>query len=210
MKRNGILLTLALVMVLPAPVAAQRAGFIVGTGNYPGAIAPRTTRIVQPFFVPPAGNFIVPLPHHTPTAQVVPRGTPVVFIAPGNVKIARGQGRQTPARFGVAPRVTYPPAYTGVTPRQRRRQGGRQVVAQGYGGVVYGAGQGRTDSNVIVIDNSGRGSVVQTPIIVGTPRAQVIQHYGRPTVTILDRSSETLIFGGTTIIIRNGIVAVVQ
>ena len=209
MKRNGILMALALLIALPAPLAAQRIGFVVGVGGYPNAIAPRTTHIVQPFGL---GNFIVPRPHRVPTAQVVPRGNGVIFIAPGNVKIAPGYERRTPAHFNVLPRVHYPIDYTSVTPRPRRRQGAVQVVDPGYGGVVYGRGQGRRGSNVVVIDNYGRGATGVSPIVVGTPRADAIQYYGRPRVTILEGHSETLVFGGgtTVIIIRNGIVAVVQ
>jgi hypothetical protein len=212
MKRNGILLTLALLIALPAPLAAQRIGFIVGVGGYPNAIASRTTHIVQPSVVPPVGNFIVPRPHRVPTAQVIQRGSGVIFIAPGNVKIAPGNERRPPAHFNALPRVHYPIDYTGVTPRPRGRRGGVQVVDPGYGGVVYGRGQGRRGSNVVVIDNYGRGATGVSPIVVGTPRADVIQYYGRPRVTILDGHSETLVFGGgtTIIIIRNGIVAVVQ
>lgn len=48
--------------------------------------------------------------------------------------------------------------------------------------------------------------VAVAPVVrVGTPRAQVLAQLGRPTVTIVTRTGETLYFnGGVTVIIQNG------
>jgi hypothetical protein len=47
-------------------------------------------------------------------------------------------------------------------------------------------------------------------VLIGATRADVIRQFGRPSATIINSGGETLIFGGTTVIIQNGQVAIVQ
>jgi hypothetical protein len=219
MKSKAVLATLAILVVFPAALSAQRAGFLVGLGSgyahqhiyprvlgypgvqgYPGITGyPVVTGPTVITTAPRSAGFIFPGAHQLPRATVVPHGS-VLFVGPQVVKIAPGHEPRTPTH-PVAPGVAI------VTP------GNRGVVPGGYYGGNYGAGYYGTaivqrPNRPAVATRPSRGHTLGTgQILVGTPRADVITHFGRPKVQILNRQSETLIFGGTTIIIRNGVVA---
>ena len=229
MKSKAVLAVLAILVVFPAALSAQRAGFLVGLGSghthqhmNPGITGYPRVRgyhpgitgypvVTGPTVITTARRstgFIFPGAHQLPRATVVPHGS-VLFVGPQVVKVAPGHEPRTPTH-PVAPGVAI------VTP------GNRGVVPGGYYGGNYGTGYyggtyGAGYYGTGIVQRHNRPAVATRPsrghtsgtgqILVGAPRADVITHFGRPKVQILNRQSETLIFGGTTIIIRNGVVA---
>ena len=196
-KTTLAILAVTVVVVLPTTAEAQRAGFVVGLapGSVPQAIAPRLTGpVVQPFITAPPFGFVTRPGHRLPRAQPFPQGQ-VIFIGPPALKIAPGFNRSVGPI--VSPYVSVvTPRGAGVFPRQRPGHfGGIQIV-----------GPGRSS---VVVNRPGRGNR-NAGVITGLPRADVLQRFGRPNVTIFNIQGETLIFGDTTIIIQNGVVAFVQ
>jgi hypothetical protein len=198
------ILALTVVVVLSPTAEAQRAGFVVGLG--PGAvhqsISPHLVGpVVQPFVSAPPFGGVIPPRHHVPRGQVFHQGQ-VIFIGPPTVKYGPGFDRSvgpivapyvsvvTPRGSGVFPRGA------GVFPRRRRgRFGGTRIVQPGVPSVV--------------VNRPGRG-IRNAGTVTGLPRADVLRRFGRPNVTVYNAQGETLIFGHTTIIIQNGVVAFVQ
>ena len=140
--------------------------------------------------------------------MVVPRGA-VVFVGPPAINIAPNNARRheprTPTHPIVAPGVTVITPGTGrvFTGRRPRTpigvQPGVQIFQPGIGPAIAVRGRNRHSGNQPVVN-----------IVAGTSRDEVIARFGRPRVAILKRNSETMIFGGTTIIIQNGVVALVR
>ena len=140
--------------------------------------------------------------------MVVPRGA-VVFVGPPAINIAPNNARRheprTPTHPVVAPGVTVITPGTGrvFTGRRPRTpigvQPGVQIFQPGIGPAIAVRGRNRHSGNQPVVN-----------IVLGTSRDAVIARLGRPRVQILKRNSETMIFGGTTIIIENGVVALIR
>ena len=233
MKRTAIFVAgLVLLAGLPAGLDAQQAGFRVGIGTRIG-VAQAPYGVGGPIFVGPnmvgrtlpgiGGSVVVGNRGRfaQPPAYGVQRGRGVrprpginrrgsfVFVGPPAVKIAPGPGPRTPTHPVATPGVTV------ITPGGSIVATGGSVFVTGTrsrGGVNLGPGtrivqQGigpaiavRTNDPYSGIRNLGRG----------TPRNEVITRFGRPKVQILNRDSETMIFGGTTVIIQNGVVALVR
>jgi hypothetical protein len=191
------ILAVTVVVVLPLTAEAQRGGFVVGLG--PGAvhqsISPHLVGpVVQPFVSAPPFGGVIPPRHHVPRGQVFHQGQ-VIFIGPPTVKYGPGFDRSVGPI--VAPYVSVvTPRGSGVFPRRRRgRFGGTRIVQPGVPSVV--------------VNRPGRG-IRNAGTITGLPRADVLRRFGRPNVTVYNAQGETLIFGHTTIIIQNGVVAFVQ
>ena len=191
------ILAVTVVVVLPTTAEAQRAGFVVGLapGSVPQSISPHLTGpVVQPFITAPPFGIVMPHRHHVPRGRLFQRGQ-VIFVGPPAVKIAPGFDRSVGSI--VSPYVSVvTPLGAGVFPRQRPGYfGGTQIVQPGRSSVFV---------NRLGRDNRNAG------VITGLPRADVLRRFGRPNVTIFNIQGETLIFGNTTIIIQNGVVAFVQ
>jgi hypothetical protein len=191
------ILALTVVVVLSPTAEAQRAGFVVGLG--PGAvhqsISPHLVGpVVQPFVSAPPFGGVIPPRHHVPRGQVIQQGQ-IIFIGPPTVKYGPGVNRSVGPI--VAPYVSVvTPRGSGVFPRRRRgRFGGTRIVQPGVPSVV--------------VNRPGRG-IRNAGTVTGLPRADVLRRFGRPNVTVYNAQGETLIFGHTTIIIQNGVVAFVQ
>jgi hypothetical protein len=191
------ILALTVVVVLSPTAEAQRAGFVVGLG--PGAvhqsISPHLVGpVVQPFVSAPPFGGVIPPRHHVPRGQVIQQGQ-IIFIGPPTVKYGPGFDRSVGPI--VAPYVSVvTPRGSGVFPRRRRgRFGGTRIVQPGVPSVV--------------VNRPGRG-IRNAGTVTGLPRADVLRRFGRPNVTVYNAQGETLIFGHTTIIIQNGVVAFVQ
>jgi len=55
------------------------------------------------------------------------------------------------------------------------------------------------------VPQQGHPPLAQRPPLIGMPRAEVLQRFGQPSVTIITSTGETLYFsGGATVIIQNG------
>ena len=140
--------------------------------------------------------------------MTVPRGA-VIFVGPPAINIAPNNARRheprTPTHPVVAPGVTVITPRTGrvFTDRRPRTpigvQPGVQIFQPGIGPAIAVRGRNRHSGNQPVVN-----------IVAGTSRDEVIARFGRPRVQILRRNSETMIFGGTTIIIENGVVALIR
>ena len=190
------ILAVAVVVVLPATAEAQRAGFVVGLapGSLHQSISPHLNGpVVLPFVTAPPFGGVIPPRHRVPHGRLFPRGQ-VIFIGPPAVKIAPGFDRSVGPV--VPPYVSVvTPRGAGVFPRPRPGHfGGTQIVQHGRSSVF--------------VNRPPRGN--RAGVITGLPRGDVLQRFGRPNVTIFNAQGETLIFGNTTIIIQNGVVAFVQ
>ncbi len=226
MKRTAIFVAaLVLLAALPAGLDAQQAGFRVGIGTRIG-VAQAPYGIGGPIFVGPnmvgrtlpgiggsvvvgnRGRFAQPPAYGLqrgrgirPRPGINRRGS-FVFVGPPAVKIGPGHQPFTPTHPVATPGVTViTPGGNIVSTGTRPRGGvnlrpGTRIVQQGIGPAIAV----RTNDPYSGIRNVGRG----------TPRHEVITRFGRPKVQILNRDSETLIFGGTTVIIQNGVVALVR
>ena len=191
------ILAVTVLVALPTTAEAQRAGFVVGLapGSVAQSISPHLTGpVVQPFITAPPFGVVMQPRHHVPRGRPFQRGQ-VIFVGPPAVKIAPGFDRSVGTI--VSPYVSVvTPRGAGVFPRQRPGHfGGIQIVQPGRSSVV--------------VNRAGRGNR-NAGVITGLPRADVLRRFGRPNVTIFNIQGETLIFGNTTIIIQNGVVAFVQ
>jgi hypothetical protein len=132
----------------------------------------------------------------------------VVFVGPAGVKNAPGHEPRTPTHPVVAPGVTVITPGTGRVFTNGRRgtpfaiQSGVRIIQPEIGSAIAVRARNRYSSYPPVVSV---GNIVR-----GTSRDAVIARFGRPKVQIINRNSETMIFGGTTIIIENGIVALIR
>ncbi len=240
MKSKAIFAVLAILLVFPAGLRAQHAGFVVGIGSghvqtgqhtqpaqhglvrtphshrIPGngfvhrrgsAFPQRGSTFPQRGSVFPQRGSTFPrrgtaFPQH---GMVVPRGAGVFVVGPYAVKNAPGHEPRTPTHPILVPGVTVVTPGTGRVVTGRRRgapfgiQPGIRIIQPGIGPAIAVGARERHSGNPSVGD-----------ILRGTSRDEVIARFGRPKVQILNRNSETMIFGGTTIIIQNGVVALIR
>ena len=208
-------------------------------GSRPPIVAQvRAGQVLQPFVTPQPFGAVVQPAQLTPQGQVVRRGARTVGrgvqiqqrggqiggpyrAGPASIAGRRGirrvQRGNRIARQGqvvfVRPQIAgvvrerlpqHPVATPGVTviaPRGRNPFTG-----------VLGLGVSRLPRGVPA-PNFGTRQRVRTSgngALIGVTRADVIRQFGRPSATIINSGGETLIFGGTTVIIQNGQVAIVQ
>ncbi len=223
-------LALVTLLALPAGLSAQRAGFMVGLapGARPPMVSPvQAGHVIQPFVTPQAFGFVVPPAQLTAQGQIVRRGGQTARRG-GRIMVGRGNQRGRPggrqarrgnqiARQGqvffVGPPIAgvfrgplpqHPiitPVITVIAPRGRNPITGLLNL------------EGRRLPRGVPAPNFGTPTRVRQTgnrALVGFTRADVIRQFGRPNVTIINSSGETLIFGGTTVIIQNGQVAIMQ
>ena len=223
-------LALVTLLALPAGLSAQRAGFMVGLapGARPPIVSPvQAGHVIQPFVTPQAFGFVVPPAQLTAQGRVVRRGGQTarrggqIFVGRGNQR-GRPGGRQARrgnqiARQGQVFFVGPPIAgvVRGPLPRHPIVTPGTTVIAPRGRNPITGFLnlEGRRLPRGVPAPNFGTRTRVRQPgnrTLVGVTRADVIRQFGRPNVTIINSSGETLIFGGTTVIIQNGQVAIVQ
>ena len=206
MKSKAICAALAILVAFPAGLGAQHAGF-VAAGIAPGLGVDRTRPAHR---VPGRGvvaNRGTAFPHRGTAfprhGVAVPRGS-VVFAGPPAVTNAPRHEPRTPNHPVLAPSLTLiePGTRHALNGRRSRApygvQRGIRVIQSGFGPSVAVSARDR-HSGVSPV-NIGRG----------TSRGDVIAQFGRPNVAILNQHSETMIFGATTIIIQNGVVAVIR
>lgn len=198
-----------IVLACAWPAAAQNwipginPGFVRGPVT---AVLPAQPVVVQsaPVVVVPPAQIII-LPDRTPGSRVGPGFERPEKKAPA-VRTVRPRVYVYPAT-GVNPYV-YPYVYQSANPYLVGPGGGAV-----YSGIVPAVGVGA--------DIAGQGpyagprSEIRAPgpagISIGTPRREVIRILGRPHAAVYRSSGrETLMFGGTTIYIENGVVAVIQ
>ena len=222
MHPRTFIIVAAIALALPAILAGQTIGLRVGVatpqhggvhpyGGFPGPYQnhPRFGHYppggyyppgaYNPYIGLPPGSYVVPVNPYAPRGAVI-----VVPPSPGQ-KVSPGHRRPNPR---------YDPGYTVVGP-----------------GVIVGYGNSRAlrpthpvgpppsspvvpprAGGVFVTGSRNREPAAPLPggIGLGSTRAEVIAHYGRPTVSISDRNGEALVFGGTTFVIQNGVVAMVN
>jgi hypothetical protein len=144
---------------------------------------------------------LVGVPNHPVQAPVIPRSVPT----------ARDRLRQFNTSDYRGHTNVPQPAPVPATP----------VFIPGRGASVPGASRpnasfpddssviGRTDirngNGIRVIGNDAR-TASAGPVAIGSTRASVIEQYGAPTVTMVSSVGEALVFGGTTVLIQNGVV----
>jgi hypothetical protein len=225
--RYVILFTIA-VLIAPAALAAQNIGFAVGTRSpttvsphtggvgfgfggmvpgpgyglgYPGYGYPNTTVIVTPDpYSVPRGGFLPKSPRSAGSILTVvgPNGGVTVIgpnLTPGR-RVAPGHPTATPSHAVVAPMV-FPSPITGhAVPAYGQNRG--VLTIQG------GRGNSRTynTASAPTVDSAAR-------IAIGSSRQDVLRAYGSPTYSMADRIAETLIFGGTQIVIQKGVVVAI-
>ncbi len=206
MKSKAICAALAIVITFPAALTAQQVGFAVGLGSRHSVVRTHPRNDVPYNRVAPRRGTEFPgsRPGWSHRGGGFPGGS-VVIVSPRAVKTAPGHEPRTPRHPVATPTVTVvTPGNGGFFPggRQRSPYGrhrGVQIIQPGSRSVF-----GVPTQNFFPGIQPGFG------IVQGTSRADVIAYYGNPSVQILNRNSETMIFGGTTIIIENGVVALIR
>lgn len=188
-KITLVILAIAVVVILPTSAQAQRTGFVVGLA--PRALQQsiaihRVEPFVQPFMRSPW--------HWLPRGQLMPQDQ-VIFIDQPTMKIGPLPDRS------VGPVVS--PYLSVATPR------GAGAFPHPRPGDFVGTEIVQPRRSSVVV-NRPRINKWDAGVLTGLPRADVFQRFGPPTIAIFNAHSETLIFGGTTIIIQNGLVAFVQ
>ncbi len=123
-------------------------------------------------------------------------GPTVILVGPRAVKVAPGFEPRTATQvIGIVTlgnRGFFPGRYYG----------------DGYGTGYYGTGIVERSDRLAIATRPSRGNSSGTgQILVGSPRADVIERFGRPDAQVVSRQSEKLIFGGTIVVIRDGVVA---
>ena len=211
MRTRTILASFLILMALPAAAPAQ-ANWVLGIN--PGFVH----QPVVPALLPSGGVFrqggvILPSIQVVPRTTVIQSGTTVIqqggttIIQPGPVIVLPDRTRGSRVGPGAERRVDRHPKGVIVT----------SVSPHVFSGVIGTAGLPIRSGIAPPIDlgrniSGGAPSVTHSGgIVVGMPRADVIRMLGRPSATVYRSSGrETLLFSNTTIIIQNGVVAVVQ
>jgi hypothetical protein len=236
MKCKAILAVLTILLAFPAGLRAQQAGFAVGIGSRQARSA-QLGRTQQGRTQNGRNSVVRTQPSHrvrgngivTPRGAAFPQGGTafpqrgrdfpqrgmnfprgsVVLVGPAAVKNAPGHEPRTPPTHPVvAPSVTVITPGTGRAFTSGRRgtpfaiQPGFRIIQPEIGSAIAVRARNRYSSYPPFVSV---GNIVR-----GTSRDAVIAHFGRPKVQIINRNSETMIFGGTTIIIENGIVALIR
>ncbi len=198
-------------LAFPAGLGAQHIGFQVGIAPpgygplvpFGGAVHTYGAYNISPFSGLQPGGYVVPTIGYAPSATVVRSGTvifvnglngrnvapgfqgtiPGVVIGNGGIAIVnggnrRGQSHNPGNRTGFFPGSPVIPGYAGGVFVSGRHGGHGQLPAASYG---IGVG-------------------------IGSTRAAIVAAYGRPSVSMVDRYGEVLVYGGTTYRIQNGIV----
>ncbi len=198
-------------LAFPAGLGAQHIGFQVGIAPpgygplvpFGGAVHTYGAYNISPFSGLQPGGYVVPTIGYAPSATVVRSGTvifvnglngrnvapgfqgtiPGVVIGNGGIAIVNGGNRRDRShrpgnRTGFFPGSPVIPGYAGRVFVSGRHGGHGQLPAASYG---IGVG-------------------------IGSTRAAIVAAYGRPSVSMVDRYGEVLVYGGTTYRIQNGIV----
>jgi hypothetical protein len=193
------------------PYARPNHGF--GNNPYTGAGAynnPDTgvPTYNNPYTGVPRGGYILPTSPYAPTATVIGPGT-VIFVGPGQ-KVAPGYtspNRGSGVIFTNGPNPRSQVYYTG---RPTGYASGSSAIPPGTDRIFVSGGgrnRGQVRGNPVITPGPDIGPPASVNGIgIGSTRAAVIAQFGRPTVSLADRNGEALVFGGTTILIQNGLV----
>jgi hypothetical protein len=225
MKPKAIIVAIAALLLVPAGLEAQTIGFGVGirssgygpvvpfgggiNAGYVGFNNPygnahsvtRNNPYINRHNVP-RGGFIIPQRPFAPTATVIQAGAGFIVGRPDR---PLGQ-RYIPFHQPAIPTHPTPAPVIIVTTGRNRAYPPNypRAFVPGPSITVPGARILGNRGN----RNRGTGSVVITGsgVRIGSTRAEVLEYYGTPIVSRVNRQAEALVFRPTTITIQNGVV----